>query len=283
MKDVTVKTFLVLFLIAPAIAGAQPTADTSNWKHTVTTGITVTQVSYTDWAQGGENALAWTTTLDGKSVDELPTYVWSNTYNFAYGNTKLGTQGVRKTDDKIDISSEFRYKLGTFVNPYVAVNFKTQFTTGYAYDALGNGTGISNFFDPAFITQSAGAGYQPIPEVKTRLGAAIREILTSTYTKYSDDPTTVTVEKMKIEGGVESVTEIDARLQENLFFKAKFELFAPHNKFQEVIVRSDNTLTAKISKYFSTNLNVQFIHEKPISPRTQVKQTIALGISYVLF
>ena len=71
MKDVEMKTLLAFFLMFPATAEAQPLADTSNWKHTVTTGITATQVSYTDWAQGGENALAWTATLDGKSVYEL--------------------------------------------------------------------------------------------------------------------------------------------------------------------------------------------------------------------
>lgn len=259
------------------VADAQPIADTSNWKHTVVTGVTATQVSYTDWAQGGENALAWTATLEGKSLYELPAYVWTNTYTFAYGNTKLGTQGVRKTDDKIDVASEFKYKLDVYINPYVAANFKTQFTKGFSYDALGNATSISDFLEPAFLTQSAGAGYQPIPEVKTRLGAALREIITYTFTKYAGG------EKTQVEGGLESVTEVDARLDENLFFKAKLELFAAFKKLQEVVVRSDNTVTAKISKYFSTNLNVQFIQERQISPRTQVKQTIALGFSYVLF
>ena len=154
---------------------------------------------------------------------------------------------------------------------------KTQFSKGYTYDALGNGTAISNFMDPGFLTQSAGAGYQPIPEVKERLGAALREIVTSEFTQYSGGKRT------QVEGGLESVTEVNARLDENLFINAKLELFSAFRKMQEVVVRSDNTITAKISKYFSTNINVQLIQERPISPRTQVKQTIALGFSYVLF
>ena len=270
------RLFGLILLSFTMIANAQ-VADTSYWKHTGVAGITATQVSYTDWAQGGENALAWTTTLEGKSAYEVESYSWTSTYNFAYGNTKLGSQGVRKTDDKIDIASEFKYILGVYINPYIAATFKTQFTKGYAYDALGVGTPISDFFDPAFLTQSAGAGYQPMPEVKTRLGAALREIMTTTYTNYAGG------EKTKVEGGLESVTEVDTRLEENLFFKAKLELFSAFKKMDEVVVRSDNTLTAKISQYFSTNLNVQFIHEKAISTRTQVKQTIALGFSYVLF
>src|SRR5208283_4618678 len=152
------------------VANAQQIADTSNWKHTVVAGFTATQVAYTDWVQGGENALAWDAALDGKSVYELPTYVWTTTYDFGYGNTRLGTEGTRNTDDKIDIASEFKYKVDAYVNPYAAATFKTQFATGYTYDALGNKTANSDFVDPAFITQSAGGGYQPIPEVKTRIG-----------------------------------------------------------------------------------------------------------------
>lgn len=266
----------LLLLLFAATASAQ-VADTSAWKHSGVAGVTATQVSYTDWAQGGENALAWTATLEGKSLYQVETIAWANTYNFAYGTTKLGSQSIRKTDDKIDLASEFKYLLGVYINPYIAATFKTQFTTGYSYDALGAGTAISDFFDPAFLTQSAGAGYQPMPEVKTRLGAALREIVTSNYTNYAGGS------KTKVEGGLESVTEVDTRIQENLFLKAKLELFAAFKTMDEVVVRSDNTLTAKISEYFSTNLNVQLIHEKAISTRTQVKQTIALGFSYVLF
>lgn len=271
------KTFAGMLFLYAIAAEAQPIADTSSWKHSVTAGVTATQVSYTDWAQGGENALAWTATLDGKSSLMPANYDWTTTYNIAYGNTKLGTQGVRKTDDKIDIASTFTYKVDVYVNPYVSATFKSQFSKGYNYDALGNATAISNYLDPGYFTQSAGAGYQPIPEVKTRLGAALREILTDKFTNYSGG------DKTQVEGGLESVTEVDARLDDNLFFKAKLELFSAFKKMEEVIVRSDNTLTAKISKYFSTNINVQLIQERAVTPRTQVKQTIALGFSYVLF
>jgi len=266
-----------MLLSLTVVANAQQIADTSGWKHSVVAGLTATQVSYTDWVQGGENALAWTATADGKSSYVPTGYDWTTTYDFAYGNTKLGAQGVRKTDDKIDIASTFTYKADAYVNPYISATFKSQFSQGFSYDALGNATAISDFLDPAFITQSAGAGYQPIPEVKTRLGAAVREIVTDKYTQYAGG------EKTQVEGGLESVTEADAKLDDNLFFKAKLELFSALKKAEGVVVRSDNTITAKISQYFSTNINVQFIQERPISPRTQVKQTIALGFSYVLF
>ncbi len=270
------KRALVLALFVPLIAGAQVPADTSYWKHSIVTGLTVTQVSYTDWAQGGENALAWSSRLEGTSAYDRNAYLWSSTYKFAYGTTKLGTQGTRKTDDNIDLSTSLTYRIGTFINPYVSAALKTQFAKGYTYDATGLGTEISDFFDPAFLTQSAGLGYRPLTEVKTRIGAAVREIVTNRFRRYADG------EKTKVEGGLESVTEVDTRVYDNIAFRAKLELFSAFKTFDQVVVHSDNTLAAQINKYFSTTLNVQIIQERPISPRTQIKQTIALMVSYVL-
>lgn len=261
----------------------QPAADSIRfWNHTLVGSLTFTQVSYSNWAQGGQNALAYALSAEGKSERDDAISNWSNSYKFAFGQARLGGQGLRKTDDKMDLQSVFTYKLETHINPYAAATLKSQFAEGLVYDAQGNGTPVSAMFDPLYLTQSAGVGYQPIPQLKTRLGAALREIITSVYTAYSDDPGTAEIEKTRIDGGVESVTEIEWKLEENVLFTSKLELFAPLRKIDEVIVRGDNTLAVKVSKYFTVNLNVQFINERQITPRTQVKETLAFGLSYSL-
>ncbi len=270
------KRAVFLVLSITSMAAAQIPADTSYWKHSLMTSLTVTQISYTDWAQGGENALSWTGRLEGTSAYDQGPYLWSSSYKFAYGTTKLGTQSMRKTDDNIDLSSSLTYRVGTYINPYVSVALKTQFAKGYTYDPTGVGTEISNFFDPAFLTQSAGLGYQPVPEVKVRLGAAVREIITNQFRRYADGEAT------KVEGGMESVIEVDTRVVDNIAFHSKLNLFSAFKTFDQVIVHSDNTLAAQINKYLSTTLSVQIIQERPISPRTQIKQMIALMASYVL-
>ena len=42
-------------------------ADTS-WKHTMILSANITQISFTNWSQGGENALAYALFLEGKSA-----------------------------------------------------------------------------------------------------------------------------------------------------------------------------------------------------------------------
>jgi len=278
---------LLLLIAASAVLAQEPkpvvpaVVDTS-WKHTMILSANITQISFTDWAQGGENALAYALFLEGKSAYTKDMIEWVNEYKFGYGQAKLGTLGIRKTDDMIDLGSVITYKIGTIINPYASISLKTQFTEGVRYDATGQAVSVSNFFDPAYIIQSAGVGYQPVPEVKTRLGAALREIITKTHTGYSDDPNTTQVEKEKVEGGMESVTEVVWTVMENVVLHAKFELFAPVKHFSQTTIRSDNSLSAKINKFLSVNLNVQLINDPPVQARTQVKQALALGFNFTL-
>lgn len=181
------------------------------------------------------------------------------------------------------MESVISYKLRTFVDPYASLTLKSQFALGFTHDPeTGAKTAVSKFFDPAYLTQTVGFGYQPFPQVKTRLGAGLREVITSQFNAYADDPKTMHVETIKIDGGFESVSNIDLDLDENLVFTSKLELFAPFNALDEVIIRADNTIAAKFNKLISVILNMQIINDRRVTPRTQIKETLSLGISYTL-
>ncbi len=277
------KSFFALVMCLPLMMSAQTdsTAEQSVWKHTLIAGVTLTQVAFTDWAQGGENALAYTLGVDGKSVRDMTATNWSNSYKLAYGQTKLGSKGLRKTDDKIELESVLTYKLGTAVNPYASATFKSQFDDGFKYDDAANKKSkISSALDPMYLTQAVGVGYQPIAQLKTRLGGAVREVYDSKY-RYADDAkTALQIETSKIEGGLESVTDVEIKIEENTLFTAKLEMFAPFNKIDVVVIRSDNTLSSKLNKYISVVFNVQLINDRSVTAKTQIKEGLALGISY---
>jgi len=75
------------------------------WRHSVVTGLAMTQVALKDWAQGGESALSYAVSAYGRSIREDSTTLWTNTYKFTFGQARLGIQGLKKTDDKIDMES----------------------------------------------------------------------------------------------------------------------------------------------------------------------------------
>jgi hypothetical protein len=285
MKPILTLSFL---LLSASIASSQetpvtPVADT-HWTHTLAASLTATQVSLSDWKQGGENLFSYFSSADGKSGYKKEQVRWENRYKFAFAQAKLGERSTRKTEDRIELESVFLYGLGVFVDPYVAASLKTQFAKGYDYDPVTDqATMASDFFDPAYLTQSVGGGMQITPELKTRLGFGLREIITRTFTVYSDDPTTTEVEKVRVDGGFESVSSLDWSLEENLLLSWQLELFAPLSDFNELTIRSNTSITAKVGKYVITNLTVQMINDPIVSTRTQIKQTLSLGLSYVVF
>jgi len=272
---------LMMFITGSVAAQTEaPKEPVYGWKHALIGTLTATQVAFTDWSQGGENALAWGLGIDGKSTLEQEHTSWSNSFKFGFGQTRLGDQGIRKTDDRIDLESMLTYKMSETLNPYAAATMKTQFAPGYKYSGTGVETQVSQFFDPAFLTQSAGVVYQPGAAFKTRFGLGLREVLSSKF-GYADDPETLTeIEHSSVNGGLESVSELTLKLDDQVSFSSKLELFSAFKKIDEVIVRSDNTLAAKVSKYITVLMNVQLLNERAVSPKTQIKETLALGLSY---
>lgn len=285
------RLILVLLVVLVSQAWSQvqepPKPDGSKWgwKHSVVSGLNLTQVSVKDWAQGGEDALSWTVRFYGLSKLEDTSYVWGNSYKMTYGQAKIGSETIRKTEDRLEFESVFTYKLGSEVNPYISATLKTQFAEGVTIDGAGNSTPVSKFFDPAYLTQSAGFGYRPSATIKSRLGVGVREIVTSTYTSYANDPSTSLSQRVKtrVDGGVESVTDAELKLDDNLLFRSKLELFAPVRKLSEVTMRMDNTVTANVSKYIVVIVNVQLINDVNATSRLQEKEVLAIGLTYTVF
>ncbi len=251
------------------------------WTKEIVGSLNLTQASFDNWSQGGENSLTWQINFNGKFINDQQVYNWTTTGKLAYGQSKLGDIESRKSIDEIKLESVYTYKLNLYVNPYIAVSGETQFNRGYEYTETSK-VQISNFFDPAYFTQSAGIGFSPKEQFKTRLGAALKETITRDFpVPYADDPDTPNkIEKTKVELGAESVTDYSQKLAENTIFTSKLELFTNFKALNLVDVRWDNIFTAEVSKYVNVNLNFKLFYDRDISVKRQLKQSLAIGLTY---
>jgi hypothetical protein len=269
-------------LRAKAEKAASDTTIVQGWTHSLVAGLNVGQASYTNWEAGGENSLSYTAHLNGRSMLRGSEFDWMNTYKFMFGQARLSNQGLRKTDDEIYFESLLMYRMSEHFNPFASVTFRTQFAPGYTYPDDVTEVQVSKFFDPAYLTQSVGMAYRPAPEVVTRLGIAAREVITSTYNKYADDSDTPEIEKTRILGGLEWVTDVKWGFYEDMEFLSRLEVFSPFESPATMSVRWDNSITAKVNDYFNAMVSVQLIYDEVVTPRTQVKEGVSLGVSYTL-
>jgi hypothetical protein len=269
---------LLIANLSPALAQDS----TQVWTHTLVGDVTANQVGLKDWSQGGDNAFAWGYSLNGSSVHTGKRANWETGYKLGFGQNKLGDQDVRKTVDKFEFETAITYRSDGYIEPYIKATLKSQLFRGHQYDGDVR-TAVSGFFDPAYMTQSAGGGIQPLPELKTRAGLAVREIVTSDFTRYADDESTADIEKVRVDGGLESVTDVTWQLAENTRLTSKLEIFLPLTEIGDTSVGNDATLVVKLSEYITLNLNLQVLNDPTSSDDVQLKQTTALGINYSLF
>ena len=205
---------------------------------------------------------------------------------FFYGQAKLGSREFEKTDDELFFESILAYNAGWKVNPFAALSVRTQFAPGYKMikdpvTQVETRTQTSGFFDPGYLMQSAGFTYSPSEDFATRLGVAVKETFASKYAAfgYTGDPAKTT----RVQTGIESGTSVKFPIMENMMYTSQLNLFSAFEMLDVWDVRWDNAITAKVNSYIHVALNVLVVHEVAQSRHTQMKEALALGISYTIF
>jgi len=140
--------------------------DTTAWIYGGVVNVGLNEGFLHNWAAGGEIASMNVNGIFNGFVTHLhKREVWSNNLdlnyglNYAYSNSFI----PRKTDDRIDFTSKYGYRLDTNKDIYFTglVNFKSQFTHGYDY-SLPSWQNASNskFLSPAYFTLGLGWEYR---------------------------------------------------------------------------------------------------------------------------
>src|SRR4030043_774980 len=88
---------LLMFFFVFPIVHSQENPDTSYWKLGGLGSISLSQVSLTNWAAGGENSFSANILANGLANYNKGKSSWENMLILGYGLMKQGETGVRKT------------------------------------------------------------------------------------------------------------------------------------------------------------------------------------------
>lgn len=258
------------------------TTEVQKWFPSAKVGLGVSQITFENWVQGGDNSIAWTLGFFGGLNYKHEGWTWRNNLKLAYGRTKLGTESYRTNDNELFFESVVSRNVGWAVDPYFSNTVRSSLSQGFNYKVT-PAVKIADFFDPGYVTQSLGFTYDKTEGVKTRLGVAFQEVFANDFAaQYTDDPNTTELEKFKFETGIESVSDAEFMLDTNVGFKSSLRLFSRFESLDVWDIRWENILVAKVSNYISVNLNILVLYEKFQSPKTQFKEALLLGFTYTL-
>jgi hypothetical protein len=292
-----VLTMLCVGLISTAAVYGQ--VDSTGWLKTFDLNFNLTQNTYSDNWDGGEvGNVTWVSTANGSFERQFtPKFNSKTTVKLAFGQTHTQDEETKKwaapvkSTDKIDIESVQRFTLGSIVDPYGAFRFESQFV-----DA--SEPTFKRYFNPMLLTFSTGVArkiwHRPEKdELISRFGFALRELISRDIDSLELRTTTT---NSQTEGGIESVTDFNIVLGENLGFTSKMTLFKalfnskkddlkglPQEDYWKAVdVNFENTLTASVSKYVQVQLYAQLLYDKEIALGGRFKETLSLGLTYKL-
>jgi hypothetical protein len=292
MRPISLLVFAALLapLNAPAQdAPASPdTLVSPAWETELVGSIAVTQAGYSNWAKGGVNSLAFSTGLGGAFARTSPGWHQEHDFRLAFGLVKQDTLELRKADDEIVTSSAVQYRGGGFFkifNPTFALQSRTQFAPGYNFkknpfeDGREPPVKVSDFFSPAVFTQTLGLTYDPADWFTQRFGIASKQtvVLIRRFRPIYGVPESG---PGLVEVGLESRTEVDREVFQNVRLKSALGLFAAFNKPDMPDLMWENLVEMKVNSWLSVNVQLDLLYDRDISNALQVKEVFMLGISH---
>lgn len=282
---------------------AQMNAAVQPWKKGAFTAVNLNQVSLTNWAAGGQNAISVTALGNLFLNYQKGKMSWTNNLDLAYGLINQAGNGFRKNEDKIDLYSKLGRNISEKWNYTAFLNLKTQFAPGFDFNNPDeNRPVISNFFAPAWILASLGIDWNPNKHLSVYISPAAGK-----FTIVADDsiasynlyiPKTHANPNFRPEFGALVSGRYQRTFKKNISILSKLDLF---NNFTDINkpnrrnidVNWENTLNIKLGKYVGMSLFTHLIYDHDIkiefdpegrpgvkAPRTQFKEVFGLGFSY---
>jgi hypothetical protein len=261
-------------------------------------GLNINQGGSRNWAAGAENfSLSIGGSVNAFANKNWGKWSWMNTLDMGYAFVNTSSQGVRKTDDKIDLYSKIGYKIAKKWRAAGIVNFRSQFTDGFDYDYLGEGLRrrTSGFFAPAYATVAPGVEYQHDKHFSVFFTPfAMRSVIVT------NGPYSYLYQGGVIPGGgqetplanlygVDPEKEVDfqlgafisARYQnelfKNVFYTTRLDLYSnylrpsvPNSqgvrqaKPQNIDIFWTNTLSLKVNKWLAVTYNFDLIYDDDV-------------------
>lgn len=263
-----------------------------------TTGGTFTvnfgQGSQKNWAAGGDDFSFSLNSYFGLwaryKKDKIS---WDNSANFNYGILNTTSQGTRKNDDRIDLSSKLGYGISKHLNVAFLGNFQSQFSKGYKYYEDAPKELLSNFLSPGYLLFSVGLDYKPADGLSIFVSP-----LTSRWVFVMDDSLSakgvygVTPGKhVKNEIGAFASITYNKKFNDKISYTGRLDLFSNYKNHPENIdLMMNNMLSFQLSKILTANIGLDMIYDDDVklfgpnnsSPALQIKQVMGIGFTVKL-
>lgn len=255
------------------------------------TGLNMSQTAMANWSAGGENSVAGNAYLNASLTHKKGNWLWVTNMVLDYGLSKTKSQGMRKSSDKIGLSTQLGYSTDNVWFYTLMGDLNTQFAKGYDYPDKEHQ--ISNFFAPAYSNIALGMEWRPksnysllLSPVSTKMTFVTDDYL-SDLGAFGVDPG----DHFKIEGGAFVKARAELPVMENVNLITTADFFTPYSKdFGNIDVNWDVLISMKINKVLSATINTTLKYDNDVKTfddngvkkgaKVQFKEVLGIGLAY---
>ena len=281
------------------------------WKEVNKVGLNLNEVAFINWNAGGNNSVSGLMhALFGRRYKK-ELLNWNNTISVRYGLNAQEGRELRKTEDQLEIKSEFGYRRDSVSNFYYSAkfHFNTQFTYGYRYPNTTKP--ISKFMAPGYAFIGVGTEYSSPTEDLTLYVSPVTQKTTfvldqqfANEGRFGVSPAIRDEEGNIIQGGERVRTEIGflfssdftKQIFDNVGLNNKLRLYSDYlNKFGNIDIDWELNVDLKVNDHVRANVgshlkyddDVKFKEDRDgdgeletVGPKIQLKQMLGVGLIY---
>ncbi|CCY37910.1 putative uncharacterized protein [Tannerella sp. CAG:118] len=285
------RRLFTMLLLMVTIAVCAETKKDSVWITNGYAGLKLTQVSFTNWATGGDNAFAFDLQGTYQADYKHNKHIWQNRIELSYGLNKTKSEITKKTSDKIYLNSNYGYEIYKRLYLSALLNFQSQFTRGYDY-GVNPDVYVSQFMAPGYLM--TGIGFTWIPN----------KFFTAVLSPAAWRGTFVLNDRLSDEGaygvkpGKRLLSEFGANLKlegryeflKNMTLYSRLDLYSDYlRKPQNVDINWEVQINMVINKWFSTTLTTNMVYDDDVKitlsdgrkvKRVQFKELLGVGLQF---
>lgn len=284
------KNLLSISIFLGIIASAQdvktePVVDTTKaWSIQGQNTLMLNQAAFSNWVGGGANNVGWLAGANYNIAFEKDKNLWENIIVLGYGQNNTQGVGTRKTQDIINLSTNYGREIRK--NWYLSggASLQTQFAAGYEGGNNPEAAKISNFMAPGYLNAGVGITYRPNDNFTMTLRPANarvtfvldKELQTAgNYGLKNDGDSSL------FQFGFLGTAIYKLKLMENINLINTASVFSNYLDHPERLVLAYGAvLNMKINKYISSNITVDVLYDHNQIQKTQLKQTLGVGLAY---
>lgn len=266
------------------LSAQEETAKTGNWSIEGQNTLMLNQAAFSNWVGGGANNIGWLVGANYDFTYQKDNDLWENKVILGYGQNDTQGLGNRKTQDIINISSNYGRKISENWYASAGASLATQFSNGYADGNNPDAAKISSFMAPGYVNAGVGFTYRPNDNFTMTLRPA-----NARWTFVLDKDLQVAGNYGLKNNGDSSLFQFGflgtavykVKLMENITLINSASVFSNYLDHPERLVLSyGGILNMKINKYVSSIITLDLMYDHNQIQKTQLKQTLGVGFAY---